>query len=453
MSAPRTLTFFGGAATPTGSMMLLEAAGARVLLDAGLFEGAVAQADAKNRDLPLDPKRVDALLLSQAGLAYAGRVPQLVRHGYRGPIYATPGARDTAAILLAEAALDFEAAGDASLYGLADVVAAQELFVGQPYHRPLHLRRNLVFEFSDAGHVLGSSSIELRTGEGGSHRIVYSGCVGRPGSPLLRDPESVPGQVDTLIVGSPFAHEEHATFADAQTQLAALINNAVARGGQIIVPASSLGPIHEFVRAIQDLWRQGRIPEIPIWMDTPTPVCLPTMIRLHPESIARSAAAYSGQDGAFDSALLRYVSSDSAARSRVDALEGPAIIVAPSETADSGRSAHHFRRCLEDVRHTVLFLSFLEEGSVGRLLQDGAEHVMIQDRMVERKAAVETLTAYSGHAGGEEMRDWVRALGGPIKRAFVVHGDDLAVAMMVTILREEGVRDVIVPREGESFPF
>ncbi|MEP6591334.1 MAG: MBL fold metallo-hydrolase [Gemmatimonadota bacterium] len=452
MSAPRTLTFFGGAATATGSMMLLEAAGAKVLLDAGLFQGNVAQAHAKNRELPLDPTRVDAMLLSQAGLAYAGRAPQLVRHGFNGPIYATPGSRNMAAVLLAEAALGLAVAGDDPLYGLDDVVATQKLFVGQPYHRPLHLRRNLVFEFADAGHVLGSASIELRTGEGGSHRIVYSGCVGRPGSPLLRDPEAVPGQVDTLVLGSPFAHAEHPSFGEAGEQLAALINNAVARGGQVIVPASSLGPIHEFVRTVQQLWRDGRIPELPIWMDTPTPVCLPTMIRLHPESIALGAQAYRGEGGSFDKALLHYVG-DSTARARLDAIDGPAIIVAPSESGDSGRAAHHFRRCLEDVRHTILFLSFLEEGSVGRMLQDGAAQVTIEDHVVERKAAVETLAAYSGHAGGEEMRAWVQALGGPIKRAFVVHGDDLAVATMVTILREEGVRDVIVPREGESFPF
>lgn len=452
MSAPRTLTFFGGAATATGSMMLLEAAGARVLLDAGFFQGNVAQAFAKNRELPLDPTRVDALLLSQAGLAYAGRVPQLVRHGYKGPIYATPGARDMAAILLAEAALGLAARGKDALYDLGDVVASQKLFIGQPYHRPLHLRRNLIFEFADAGHILGSASIEIRTGEGGSHRIVYSGCVGRPGSPLLCDPEAAPGEIDTLILGSPFAHTEHPPFSEAAEQLATLINDAVARGGQVIVPASSLGPTHEFVRAVQQLWRDGRIPELPIWMDTPTPVCLPTMIRLHPESIARSAEAYSGEGGAFDQALLHYIG-DAAARARLDALEGPAIIVATGESGDTGRAAHHLRRCLEDVRHTILFLSFLEEGSVGRLLQDGAAQVTIEDHVVERRAAVETLAAYSGHAGGEEMRQWIRALGGPIKRAFVVHGDDLAVAMMVTILREEGVRDVIVPREGESFPF
>lgn len=452
MSAPRTLTFFGGAATATGSMMLLEAAGARVLLDAGLFQGNVAQADAKNRDLPLDPKRVDALLLSQAGLTYAGRVPQLVRHGYRGPIYATPGSRDMAAILLADAALDLEARGDQALYGLADVVAAQQLFVAQPYHRPHHLRRNLVFEFGDAGHILGSATIELRTGEGGSHRIIYSGCIGRTGSPLLRDPDPMPGQVDTLIIGSPFAHASHLSFDAARERLVALINDAVARGGKIIVPAASLGPVQEFVRAVQALWREGRIPEIPVWIDTPTPVNLPTMLRLHPESIAYSAQAYRSEGGSFDKALLRY-GGDHGGRELIDALEGAAIIVAPSESGDWGRAAHHLRRCLDDVRHAVLFLSFQEEGSVGRLLQEGAEHVVIDGREVERKAAVETLTAFSGHADGEEMREWVRRLGGPVKRAFVVHGDDLAVAMMVTILREEGVRDVIVPREGESFPF
>ena len=127
--------------------------------------------------------------------------------------------------------------------------------------------------------------------------------------------------------------------------------------------------------------------------------------------------------------------------------------MAPNETCDSGRSAHHLRRCLGDARHTIIFASFQEDGSVGRLLEDGAESVELGGAIVERKATIETMTAYSGYADGEEMRAWIRALGGPVKRAFVVQGDDLAVAMMVTILREEGVRDVIVPRKGESFPF
>lgn len=452
MSAPRTLTFFGGAATATGSMILLEAAGARVLLDAGLFEGNVAKTDAKNRELPLDPKKVDAILLSQAGLAYSGRTPQLVRHGFSGPIYGTPATRDTAAILLAEAALELAANHGEPLYGLADVIAAQQQFVGQPCHRPLHLRRNLVFEFADAGHVLGSTSIELRTGEGGSHRIIYSGCIGRPGSMLLPDPEAMPGEVDTLIIGSPFAHAQNAMFADAQHHLAAVIRDTVARGGQVIVPASALGPVQELIRTVQALWRRDLLPELPIWIDAPTAVCLPTMMRLHPESLARGESAYLDAGGPFDGALLHYVRGE-ADRAALAAATGPAIIVAPGESGDIGRAAHHLRRCLGDPRHTVIFLAPNEEDSVARLLQEGAERVTILGESVERKATIETLTAYSGHADGEEMRAWLRALVGPIKRALVVHGDDLAVATMVTILREEGVRDVIVPREGESFPF
>ncbi|MGH7583536.1 MAG: hypothetical protein ACREL5_09945, partial [Gemmatimonadales bacterium] len=234
MSAPRTLTFFGGAATATGSMMLLEAAGAQVLLDAGLFQGNVAQTDQKHRDLPLDAARLDAILLSDPGLGAAGRTPQLVRHGYRGPIYATPATRDCTAILLAETALELESRGT-MLYELADVFAAQQQMIGQPYRRGLHLRRNLIFEFSESGHALGSASIELRTGEGGTHRIVYSGCVGRPDSVLFRNAAPTPGEVDTLVIGSPFAHLTHPNFDDARAKLATAIRAVVERRGLIII--------------------------------------------------------------------------------------------------------------------------------------------------------------------------------------------------------------------------
>jgi metallo-beta-lactamase family protein len=449
----RNLTFYGGAATTTGSMIRLEAAGARVLLDAGLFEGDLAASTAKNRALPLDPAKLDAILLSQAGLPYAGRVPQLVRHGFRGPVYATPATRDLAAVLHTETALErFTGEGD-PMYDIGDVVTAQALVVGQPYHRPVYLRRNLVFEFADAGHVLGSASIEIRTGEGGSHRMVYSGCLGRPGSPVLGDPEPLPGEVDTLIIGGPFAHARHTPFAEAREHLATIIKETIARSGQVIVPAASVGPLTEFVRTVQQLWRDGRIPEVPIWLDTPAPISHATILRLHPDSIPHGADAYRVPGGGpFDQALIREGGAEGG-REALDALDEPAIIVAPSEMGDTGRAAHHLRRCLGEARHTVLFLSFQEEGSVGHQLVTGAHTVAIEGVSVPVAARIESCHAYSGFADGEEMRAWIRALEGPIKRAFVVHGDDLAVAMMVTILREEGVRDVIVPREGESFPF
>ena len=453
MSAPRTLTFFGGAATATGSMILLEAAGAQVLLDAGLFQGNLAQAEAKNRDLPLNPERIDAILLSQAGLAYAGRAPQLVHHGYTGPIYSTLGTHDVAAILLPEAALELKKLhGASALYDLSDTLDTLARFVGQPYQRVHHLRRNLTFAFHDAGHMLGSASIELRTGEGGSHRIIYSACVSRPGSALFPDPRIKPGEVDTLVIGSPFAHAAHPAFSAAQQRLASVIAGVVARGGHLIVPAAALGPAQELIRTVQDLYHRGVIPEIPIFLDTPTPVSLATMMRLTPETLADPATAYTSGSGPFDESLVVPLNEQSA-RDALDTRPGPAIIIAPSETGDSGRSAHHIRRCLGDTRHTVMLISFQEEGSLGGLLLEVPDRVVIDGQSFERHAAIEAMPAYSGYADGEEMRGWLHALGGPIKRAFVVQGDDLSVAMMVTILREEGVRDVIVPRRGESFPF
>ncbi len=453
MSAPRTLTFFGGAATATGSMILLEAAGAQVLLDAGLFRGNLAQAEAKNRELPLNPEKVDAILLSQAGLAYAGRAPQLVRHGFTGPIFSTLGTHDVAAILLPEAALELEKlSGKSALYNLSDALSTLSRIVGEPYQRTHHLRRNLTFAFHDAGHMLGSASIELRTGEGGSHRILYSACVGRPGSSLFPDSYMEPGEVDTLIIGSPFAHATHPMFSDAQRRLAAIISRVVASGGHLIVPAAALGPAQELIRTVQELWHRGAIPEIPIFLDTPTPVSLPTMMRLTPETLADPATAYTSANGPFDESLITPVTTQ-AARDALDTRPGPAIIIAPSETGDSGRSAHHIRRCLGDARHTVMLISFQEEGSLGGMLLEDVDHVVIDGETVERRATIEAMPGFSGYADGEEMRSWLRALGGPIKRVFVVQGDDLSVAMMVTILREEGVRDVIVPRRGESFPF
>ena len=179
------------------------------------------------------------------------------------------------------------------------------------------------------------------------------------------------------------------------------------------------------------------IPELPIWMDTPTPICLGTLLRIHPDSIARGLEANRQQGGPFDQSLVR-IAAREGDRAKLDTFEGPVIIVAPSEMGDNGRAAHHLRRCLPDARHLVILLSFHEEGSVGHQLEAGASEVIIEGTAVPVRATVEKMPAYSGHADSEELRGWIRSLQGPVKRAFVVHGDDLSVSMMVTILREEG---------------
>src|ERR671925_719029 len=205
------LTFWGAAGQVTGSMHLLEAAGGRFLLDAGLFQGHRAEARELNARLPFDPRRLDGIVLSHAHIDHSGRLPLLVRNGFHGPIHATPATRDLCAVMLPDAAhiqeKDFEflqrrgkaGAQSEPLYSLADAVATQELMVGVPYRRITHLRKHLALEFIDAGHILGSASVDIRITEAGSHRLVFSGDIGRSGPPIIRYPEPPSGPVDTLI--------------------------------------------------------------------------------------------------------------------------------------------------------------------------------------------------------------------------------------------------------------
>jgi metallo-beta-lactamase family protein len=235
------LTFWGAAGQVTGSMHLLEAAGARFLLDAGLFQGHRAQTHELNARLPFDPRRLDGVVLTHAHIDHSGRLPLLLRHGFHGPIYTTPATRDLCAVMLLDAAhiqeKDHEylqrrgKAGPASepLYNHPDAVAVQELMVGVPYRRITHLRKHLALELVEAGHILGSASVDLRITEGAHHRILYSGDIGRSGLPIIRDPEPPSGPVDTLIVESTYADRDHESVAGAEEREAARCSSPPSR--------------------------------------------------------------------------------------------------------------------------------------------------------------------------------------------------------------------------------
>ncbi len=296
------LTFWGAAGQVTGSMHLLEAAGARFLLDAGLFQGHRAESHALNATLPFDPRRIDGVVLSHAHIDHSGRLPLLVRHGFHGPIHATPATRDLCAVMLPDAAhvqeKDHETLlrrGKASpesepLYAMADAIAVQDLMVGVPYHRVTHLRKYLAVEFLDAGHILGSATVDLRITEGGSHRLVFSGDIGRNNLPIIRDPEPPSGPIDTLIVESTYADRDHESVHDAEERLGEAVRRTAARGGKVLVPAFALGRIQEVIYSLHQLYRAKKIPEIPIFVDSPLGVDATTVFRMHPEVFDRREA-------------------------------------------------------------------------------------------------------------------------------------------------------------------
>jgi metallo-beta-lactamase family protein len=461
MSASK-LTFWGAAGQVTGSMHLLETAGARILLDAGMFQGHRAEAAALNRNLPFDPRRIDAIVISHAHIDHIGRLPLLVRNGYHGPIYATPATRDLSAVMLPDAAhiQESDAAyllrrgkhGPESepLYNMADAIAVQDLMVGLPYHRVHYLRKNLAFEYSDAGHILGSASIDLRLSEADHHRLVFSGDIGRSGLPIIRDPEPPSGPIDTLIVESTYGDRDHESTASAPDRLSEIVTRVAGRGGKILIPAFALGRVQELVYGLHQLTRAGRIPALKVYVDSPLAVDATAVFRMHPEVFDRREQMLMNSDKIFDFSLLEYVKSVDASK-QLNSLIGPAIIIAASGMVESGRILHHLANHIGDARNCVLFVGFQAENTLGRRIQEGAKEVKIFGQLHPARAEVQTISGYSAHADRTELRAWVRQLGGPVKRAFVVHGEAGPAAAMAQILREEGVRQVVVPQLGDSF--
>lgn len=456
------LTFHGAAGQVTGSMYLLEAAGARILLDAGLFQGHRAETRALNASLPIDPRRVDAVILSHAHIDHSGRLPLLVNRGFHGPIFATAATRDLLAVMLPDAAhiqekdADFLArrgkAGPESepLYTMQDAVAVQDLVVGLPYRRVHHLRKHLAFEFTDAGHILGSASVDLRLTEANGHRLVFSGDIGRPGLPIIRDPDPPAGPVDTLIIESTYANRDHESVGDAEERLGELVRRVAGRGGKLLIPAFAVGRTQELIYSLHLLFRAGKIPGLPIFVDSPLAVDATQVFRLHPDLFDRGEQMIEKTSALFDFPLVRYVR-DVQDSKNLNSLNGPAIIIAASGMVESGRILHHLANRISDHKTLVLFVGFQGENTLGRRIQDGQQEVKIFGDSYHVRAEIETIGGYSAHGDRHELRGWLRKLGGPIRRAFIVHGEPAPALAMAEILREEGVRQVQIPQQGESF--
>jgi metallo-beta-lactamase family protein len=455
-------TFWGAAGQVTGSMHLLEAAGARMVLDAGLFQGRRSEAQALNARLPFDARRIENVVLSHAHIDHIGRLPLLVREGFHGAVHATPATRDLSAVMLADAAhiqeSDHEflrrhervASDSEPLYSMRDAIAVQELVVGVPYRRVFHLRKHLAVEFLDAGHILGSATVDLRITEGGSHRLVFSGDVGRSNLPIVRNPEPPTGPIDTLVIEATYADRQHESFDQAESRLASSVQRVAARGGKLLIPAFAVGRAQELIYSLHRLWREGQIPEIPIYVDSPLAVDITTVFRMHPEVFDRRERLIEITNELFDFPLLRYVR-EVADSKALDSSNGPSVIIAASGMAESGRILHHLAHGIGDHRNLILFVGFQAEHTLGRRIQSGQEKVRILGQEYERRAEVETISGYSAHADRDELRAWVKKLGGPVRRAFVVHGEPPALEAMAGILREEGIREVAIPSHGESF--
>jgi metallo-beta-lactamase family protein len=455
------VTFWGAAGQVTGSCHLLEWNGHRVPLDCGMFQGQRDQSARLNATLPFDPRQLDGVIVSHAHIDHTGRLPLLTDHQFNKPIYATPATRDLCASMLSDSAhiqeSDFlflkkhhrEGPASAPLYTMADAVRATNLMETHPYERPFNVL-DLTVTYRDAGHIIGSANVEVQFPPAMPHRLVFSGDVGRWGQPIIRDPTGPRGPIDTLIVESTYALKNHDTSNNATARLGEIVSRVARRQGLILIPSFALGRTQELIYALHELADAGQIPQIPIYIDSPLAVEATAVFRMHPELFDDTEKLIQTDSRLFDYHLVHYIR-DVEASKRLNALKGPAIIIAASGMAENGRITHHLANHCGDARNTILLVGYQAQGTLGRRMQNGEKDVRILGQPHHINADVETIDGYSAHAGRDELRRWVHELGGPIKRAFCVHGEPDSLLAMQKLLQEEGIPEVHVPKHGERF--
>jgi metallo-beta-lactamase family protein len=460
--------FWGAARTVTGSMHLLQLDnGKQILLDCGLYQGEESFADEYNRTFPCDPRDIDLVILSHAHIDHCGNLPQLVKSGFKGEIFCTHATYDLTAVLLRDSAGIQE--NDAKsenkwrrkkgkelvnpLYTTFDVAPALSCFVALSYARWHKISDGIELMFLDAGHMLGSASVSLRIQDGDrAITLGFTGDIGRPGSPILRDPQPMP-QSQFVISECTYGGVQHPTQVDSKEQLLAIITDAcVTRRGKLIIPAFSVGRTQNIVYTLDQLCTEGRLPEIPVYVDSPLSVNASEVFKMHPECFDEELSAYLEHDpNPFGFKRLEYVREAEDSK-RLNTQQGPFIVIASSGMMNAGRILHHLANGIEDPRNTILVTGYCAENTIGARIVNGDPTVRIFGEEYQVRAKVEKLVGYSGHADQDELGDFITQSFAPDETQSIclVHGDEERASHFRAYLAQHGYKNVLIPRRGET---
>jgi metallo-beta-lactamase family protein len=406
------VTFWGAARTVTGSKHLLAGRPGNVLLDCGLFQGRRAESEARNRALPFHAGSVDALVLSHAHIDHSGAIPLLVKSGFHGPIHATSATADLCRVMLLDAAhiqeKDAEflnrkhgrrgAGAFRPLYDSHDVERTIDLFQPHGYGEAFEVRPDLHVTFHEAGHILGAASVEVRWKENGTAgSLVFSGDLGRPDRPIVRDPEPLP-HADHLIIEGTYGGKTHPDEDSLLEGLERVVKTAIEQQGRIVIPAFAVGRAQEVVHALNRLESDGRIPQLPIFIDSPLATEVQAIVARHTDVFdEETRGAMARGEDPLGLRRVTYVR-DGEESKKLNFRQGTFVTIAASGMAEAGRILHHLKHTVEDPRHVILIVGYMAEGTLGKRLVDGVPEVKIFGEPYTVRARVVVLNGFSAHA-------------------------------------------------------
>jgi len=454
------ITFLGSARTVTGSMHLLETARTRVLLECGLFQGHRDEAERINRHVPDAAVSADFMILSHAHVDHCGNIPNLVKRGFNHEIYMTPASRDIAELLLRDSAHIQESdlkylnkklarAGlppREPIYTVADAEASLKYLTGIAYGVRLD-RGDIAFSFAEAGHILGSAQVTV---EAEGKRLVFTGDLGRSNLPIIRDP-AVLSETDYLVMESTYGGRLHPAFEAVAARLAEAINRVWNRGGRIIVPAFALERTQEMLYAVNQLEAAGRIPRIPVFVDSPLASGITEVFRRHTADFdAETKSLLARHDDPFEFPGLTFVSS-TAESMKLNEDPRPCMIISASGMCENGRVLHHLKHSVASPKNLILIIGFAAEHTLARRIVERQPEIRIFGETYPLRAEVEVIDAFSAHADQNDLLAHVRHFGrSRLKRIFLVHGELSQSEALQQKLVAEG-HDAVIPEKGQTF--
>jgi len=458
-----SVRFLGAAQEVTGSMHLVQTSAGSVLIDCGMYQGRRQESRQRNAHLPPEAVAADAVILTHAHIDHSGSLPTLVKAGFGGRIYGTPATRDLCAYMLRDAAriqvqdaeyLNRQFADDPDwrqiepIYVEDDAIATMARFVAVPYDQPVAPLGGLSARLVEAGHILGSSQVYLDVPDLTTmQRLVFSGDLGRKDLPILRDPAPL-GRADYLFMESTYGDRVHAPIQAMDDQLAEIIGDTVKKKGKVIIPAFAVGRTQEIVYALHKLYLAGRIPDLPIFVDSPLAVNITEVFKMHPECYDEETRRFVEDNGpVFTFSTLRYVESrdDSI---KLNSVKEPCIIISASGMCESGRILHHLKNNVSDERNTILIVGFQAQHTLGRRLVERRPRVKILGVERDLYARVVVMNGFSAHGDKNDLEAYARGAKGA-RRVFLVHGEPAQQAPLAELLRRDGLA-VDNPKVGDE---